>query len=227
MNAEESRERVLVDVWDGPTRLLHWIIASLVITLGVLMLTKDAMGAWEVSREIRRSMNTIHAYTGYTLVVFFALRILWSFVGNRYARWSDFVPVSKEQRRGIAEKLKWYLSGFKTKVRQAVGHDPFASVFYSALFLVLLMMTVTGILLTGVELNMFPGTVFTGGLSEEAAEGLQHFLGEIHEFGFFFLIFFLVVHLIGLVVHELKEKTGLISSMVHGKKYLRKSDLAG
>lgn len=34
----------------------------------------------------------------------------------------------------------------------------------------------------------------------------------------------LSIHLFGLAVSEVKEKTGLLSSMIHGKKYLPKND---
>jgi Ni,Fe-hydrogenase I cytochrome b subunit len=37
-------------------------------------------------------------------------------------------------------------------------------------------------------------------------------------------LFFLGAHLFGLVAHEVREKTGLLSSMVHGRKYLRRED---
>lgn len=56
-----------------------------------------------------------------------------------------------------------------------------------------------------------------GGHEEESV--LVEFLEEVHEFGLVFMIFFLFSHVAGLVVHELRAKTGLLSSMVHGKKY--------
>ena len=225
MNADEGRERVMVDSWDGPTRILHWGIALLVITLAVLMFAKEAMGEMGVPREFRSPLNTIHGYMGYFFVVFFSLRIIWGFAGNKYARWSDIIPVTGEQRRRIAENVRWYLGGFKTKLSQVVGHSPLASLFYMVLFVVLAMMAVTGILLTGVELDMFPGTLFTGGLSEESAEGLEHFCKEVHEFGTWFLVFFFFVHFAGLVTREIKAKAGLLSSMVHGKKYMTKGEV--
>lgn len=224
MNSDESKERVMVDAWDGMTRILHWIIALLVIALAVSMFAKDILGAMDAPREIRRPFNSVHAYLGFAFLVFFAFRIVWGFIGNQYARWSDIIPVTREQRRRIGENIKWYLSGFKTKMSDVVGHSPLATIFYMALFLVLAMMAVTGIVLTGVELDMFPGTLLTGGLSEEAAEALEGPMKELHEFGNWFLVFFFFVHVIGMVTRDIKMKTGLLSSMVHGKKYMSKGD---
>lgn len=225
MNADEGRERVIVDSWDGLTRILHWSIALLTIALALSMFAKDGLGALDAPREVRRPFNTIHGYIGYIFVAFFSLRIIWGFAGNKYARWSDIIPVTGEQRRRIGENIRWYFSGFKSKLSQVVGHSPLASIFYMALFVVLAMMAITGILLTGVELDMFPGTLFTSGLSEEAAEGVEGFCKEVHEFGNWFLVFFFFVHLGGIVSREIKTKAGLLSSMVHGKKYMMKGDL--
>ena len=80
-------------------------------------------------------------------------------------------------------------------------------------------------LLSGAEFNTFPGSLFTGGISEEALEGLEEALEGPHKAGFLFILLFIAAHLIGLVAHELKEKTGLLTSMVNGKKCLRKEDV--
>ena len=79
-------------------------------------------------------------------------------------------------------------------------------------------------LLSGADFNTFPGTLFTAGMSEAALEGLEDTLGGLHEAGFLFILFFIAAHLIGLVAHELKEKTGLLTSMVNGKKCLPRED---
>lgn len=222
--SDTDRERVIVDAWDWQTRVLHWVIAILVISLGLIMLGKEGLEIIGVPRNLRAPLNTVHAYVGYAFVCFFILRLIWAFVGNRYARWADIIPAGAEQRQAITHNIRWYLSGFKGKAARVVGHDPLASLFYIALFVVLVSQAVSGLLLSGVELHMFPGSLFTGGLGEHAAEELEDVLEELHEFGFWFIIFFLSAHLFGLVVHEIKEKTGLLSSMVHGKKYMSRDE---
>lgn len=219
---DTDRERVIVDVWDWPTRVLHWVNMLLIVSLMLLMFGKEGMEIIGVEKALRRPVNYLHSYIGHVLLVTFSLRILWGFIGNKYARWSDILPLKKEQRQAIGHNIKWYLTGFRGRAAKATGHDPLASLFYIALFIVLASQAVTGMLLSGVELKTFPGTLFTGGLGEEAAEALEHGLEEIHEFGMLFMIFFIIAHVGGLVVHEIREKTGLLSSMIHGKKYMRK-----
>lgn len=222
MTGREEKERIMLDAWDWQTRALHWINAALVITLALLMLGKEGMELLGVERALRRPLNFAHAYAGYAFIVTFSLRVVWAFVGNRYARWADFIPSSREQREGVVKDIKWYLSGFKLSPARAVGHDPLASLFYIVLFAVLASQATTGLILSGAELKVGPLSGLFSGMSEEAIKGIAEALEAVHEIGFLYILFFIFAHIIGLVVHEISEKTGLFSSMIHGKKYFPK-----
>ena len=47
----DDTERVLVDVWDWPTRILHWLNAGIVIALIVLILGAEWMEELGVARN--------------------------------------------------------------------------------------------------------------------------------------------------------------------------------
>ncbi len=217
---ERTNDRVLVDVWDWQTRVLHWTNMALVLALMVLILGAHAMSYLGVNDDTTDVVAKIHAYVGYVFICTFALRIIWAFVGNRYARWSDIIPFTGEKRKAIGQNIKWYLSLFRGSGAESTGHDPLASVFYIALFIVFLSQSVTGFLLSGTEFEIFPATLVVGGMSHHASHVLAHNLREVHEFGFWFIVFFLCAHLAGLIVHEVKDKNGLFSSMIHGRKYI-------
>lgn len=220
----EDRERVLVDVWDWPTRVLHWVNALLVISMIVLILGVEWMEELGIDKKLRRPVKEWHSWLGHVFMITLSLRIIWGFAGNKYARFSDILPMKSWQWQAIGHNIKWYLSGFRGRAAHAIGHDPLAAVFYSVLFVVLISQALTGMLLSGADFNTFPGTLFTAGMSEAALEGLEDTLEELHEAGFLFILFFIAAHLIGLVAHELKEKTGLLTSMVNGKKCLPSED---
>jgi Ni/Fe-hydrogenase b-type cytochrome subunit len=222
MDLHGSDERAMVDVWDWQIRVLHWVNAILIISLALLMFGKEGMELLGAKKSMRAPINTIHAYIGYVFVCTFTLRIIWAFLGNRYARWADIIPFGAEKRKAIAQNIRWYLGGFRGTPARVVGHDPLASLFYIALFIVLACQALSGLTLAGLELHMFPGSAVFGGLAEQAAEAVEEVAEEIHEFGLWFIMFFIAAHLTGLVVHEVKEKTGLFSSMIHGRKYLSK-----
>lgn len=220
----EDRERVLVDVWDWPTRVLHWVNALLVISMIVLILGVEWMEELGIDKKLRRPVKEWHSWLGHVFMITLSLRIIWGFAGNKYARFSDILPMKSWQWQAIGHNIKWYLSGFRGRAAHAIGHDPLAAVFYSVLFVVLISQALTGMLLSGADFNTFPGTLFTAGMSEAALEGLEDTLEGLHEAGFLFILFFIAAHLIGLVAHELKEKTGLLTSMVNGKKCLPRED---
>lgn len=209
----------MTDVWDWETRVLHWLNAILIITLMLLIIGKEGMEIIGVEKALRAPVKRLHAYVGSAFAVTFSLRVIWGFLGNAYSRWPDIIPYKKERWRAIGTNIRWYLSGFEGSPARVTGHDPLASLFYIALFLVLVSQTLTGLTLAGIEFKMFPGRLFVGGMSKNAADALEGTIGEVHELGILFIAFFIIAHLTGLVIHELKEKNGLFSSMIHGKKY--------
>lgn len=222
MNLAGKDERVMVDAWDVPTRMLHWMNALLIVSLILLVFGYEGMEIIGVKGSLREPVKRLHAYTGYLFAITFFLRVIWGFMGNEYARWRDMVPYDKERRRAVVRSLRWYAGGFKGVVPSAAGHDPLASLFYLALFLVLVSQVATGFVLGGIEFGLLPGTLFVGGFGKEALEVIGEAAEGLHEFGFLFIIFFIAAHLVGLVAHEVKAKTGLFSSMIHGKKYFQK-----
>ena len=145
-----GEERVMAKVWDWETRVLHWLNATLVITLALLMLTNEGMEIIGVEKGLRAPVKRLHAYVGHVFIVTFMLRVLWGFLGNRYARFSDIIPLRREQRQAMAANMRWYLSGFRGSPARVLWHDPLASLLYIVLFIVLLTQAVSGMALAGV-----------------------------------------------------------------------------
>lgn len=228
MKGIENERRVMVASWDGPTRVLHWMIAILVIVLGSLMIGLEGLEAAGLDNDqVKEAVEKFHAYLGYLLAFTFILRVLWAFAGNGYARWGDILPIGGQRWRGIGRGIRWYLGGCKGEPEFTAGHDPLASLFYTAVFAVLITQALSGIVMASVEFGFIPQVA--SGLGLESAHGEESALAEafeeVHEFGMAFMIFFLFAHIAGLIVHELRAKTGLLSSMVHGRKYFPEDKL--
>ncbi|MBI5875427.1 MAG: cytochrome b/b6 domain-containing protein [Deltaproteobacteria bacterium] len=219
---ENQEDYKAVKIWDWQTRILHWLNALLIITLAILALSFEITEELNMPKQGREVLKETHGIIGYFFIATFVLRIIWGFIGNEYAKWRDIIPFTKEKWQAIGANIKWYLSGFRTKPPVALGHNPLASLFYMPLFIVLISQAITGLMLAGLAFNFFPGSLFFGGWGEAAKESLEDILKAVHELGFFFIIFFFIAHIGGLIVHEIGEKTGLFSSMIHGRKYLPK-----
>lgn len=219
---KQTKQYTEVKVWDVPTRILHWALAFLTLGLIGTMVAKEALED-SASKNFLHNLEELHAVFGHFLAIVFILRIVWGFFGNEYIRWKDFNPFTKEKLKIAKANLMWYASFFQgEKPPVTLGHNPLASIFYVALFLVLVSQILTGLLLSGIELNMGPATLITDNFSPYEKENMEEFLEEIHEFGFAFINFFIVAHLIGIVAHTLFDKVKIATSMITGKKQIEK-----
>ncbi len=68
--------RLPMRVWDGPVRLVHWLLALLVAAAYV---TSQA-NAWR-----------LHLWVGYIVLTLLLFRLLWGFVGSETARFRAFL----------------------------------------------------------------------------------------------------------------------------------------
>jgi Ni,Fe-hydrogenase I cytochrome b subunit len=53
-------------------------------------------------------MRFVHVVSGFVLIAAFAFRIYWFFKGNFWSRWSAYIPIHREQWRGIGSMLEFY-----------------------------------------------------------------------------------------------------------------------
>ncbi len=218
----QEEERVLVKVWDWQTRVLHWCNVALIFALMGLAMSHDILKEMKVAKHFRHQLMTYHVYIGYALIITVALRVLWGFLGNDYAGWRDLWPFTAEKMEYIREKLKWHARGFRgvTRKFRYLGHDPLGALFYLALFLVVISQILTGLTLAGLDKHMAPWQGFFSGFGHATRELIEDVAEEVHEFGFDFLVFFVISHVGAVIIHELHEKTGLLSSMINGIKFL-------
>lgn len=220
---------IVARVWDWQLRILHWLNAILIIAL---LLLGSAM-EWAEESPFEGGVKGLHITLGYLFIVTLSLRILWGFAGNEFARWQDLIPATRDRWKKIWENLKWYLTGLRGKPPLSIGHNPLASLFYILLFLILISQVTTGLILSKGKGLISAKWGYTSSMAyadEDEEWGEKEWYGEgeegnewaeeVHEFGYYFILFFLLAHLTGLVAHEIREGSGLFSSMIHGKKYI-------
>ena len=102
-----------VRVWDLPTRIFHWSLASAFL---VAFVTSES-----------EKLRDIHVIAGYSLAGLIGFRILWGFVGGAHSRFADFLPTPGK----VVGYLKSVLRG---RPQHYVGHNPAGAV---AIFLLL------------------------------------------------------------------------------------------
>jgi len=225
-------------VWDKTVRVFHWLNVLCVLTLmaiGTVILNAKGLG---IGSDGKIALKTIHVYVGYVFVINLAWRIIWGFVGSRFARWKMALPFGSEYKA----QLKAYLDGIKTnKPVGFVGHNPIARLMVGLLFLLLSLQAMTGLVLAGTDVFMAPlGSTFKEmiatdtstielvkpyskvGVDESSFKEMRAIrkpFAVTHYYIFYILIAAIILHLIGVLVAEIRERNGLVSAMITGKKF--------
>lgn len=217
-------ERVQVKyVWEIPVRVTHWVIflAIIVLSLTGIYIGSPKTLALTPSQYVMGWVRFVHFVAGYVFAISVISRIYWAFVGNRYARWREFLPfLYPEGRRNMWETFKFY-TFVTTKVPRPAGHNALAGVTYTVVFLLYLVMILTGFAL----------------YAEHAPRGVMHKLLTplsilfsnqgmrlTHHMGMWLLIGFAIHHIYSAFLMDIKERCGVISSMFSGYKAVRKEE---
>ncbi len=168
-----SNSKILV--WDIPTRLFHWLLA---ISFAVAYVTAEEEG-----------LQSIHITAGYTLAGLLVFRLLWGFIGSRYARFSEFLYSPAQ--------IVSYIKNLHTAPRHYLGHNPLGSV---AVFLLL---------------GLGALTAATGYfLYESGAEWLE----ETHELAANGMLALVCLHIAGVFFSSRIHGENLARAMVTGMK---------
>ncbi len=213
-----------VYVWEAPVRIFHW---AHVASIAVLAFTGYYIGDpfITVPGETAQTylmgwMRAIHFVAAFVFGLGFLVRVYWMFVGNRYARWQDWIPVSRERWVFFWKQLKYYI--FLEKERpHYMGHNPVAGLSYAAFGVMVL---VQG--LTGFALYAEP---YSGGFWRAVFGWLLTLFGNqnlrlIHHALMWLFAAFFVVHLYMAILADVEERNAAITGIVSGVKFDHASD---
>ncbi|OGT01598.1 MAG: hypothetical protein A2143_06395 [Gallionellales bacterium RBG_16_57_15] len=164
-------------VWDVPTRMFHWL---LVLSFTVAFLTAES----ERNRDI-------HVVFGYILLGLLAFRLLWGFIGTRYARFGSFLF-------GPGEVVAYVKSLVKRKPAHYVGHNPAGSV---AIWLLLALGFASGV--SGVMVYQ-----------EMGGDALE----ELHDAVSYVMLAVVAMHIVGVLAGSVMHRENLVRSMITGYK---------
>lgn len=210
-------------VWELPVRFYHWLnalcVAALIAT-GYLIGTPLALSysAEAYQQYTFGWIRFLHFVAAFIFFFNFLVRIYWGFAGNRYARWTNFLPFRKTQVQEMGEVLKVDVLQTQLRGRISVGHNALAGFIYFLSFLAFLFQSVTGFALySGMSSSLLPRLFrwivpLMGG---DFAVRQWH-----HAFMWFFVVF-AIVHVYLVFYHDYIEGRGTTSSMVGGWKFER------
>ena len=216
----EDKQQV-IRVWDPLVRLFHW---SLVLAFAVAYLSGD-------------EESDIHIYAGYIILGLLVFRLLWGFVGTRFARFSDFIY----SPQAIIKYSKDLFSG---KPKHYLGHNPAGGAMIIALLLSLIVVTYSGLKVYAIEEGAGPlaqdsqisfitpayaddddadeyrkdGEDNEAYGEHEGDEDGEDFWEEIHEASANFVLFLVILHIAGVFVAGKLHDENLVKAMITGNK---------
>ena len=179
MNSTDGVQRI--KVWDAFVRLFHWGLVACV--LGNYFIVDDG--------------ETLHQWLGYTASALIVARVVWGFVGTRYARFAEFFPTPRRLRAHLQDMR----SG---QAHHDIGHNPAGALMMLALMALVAMLGISGYLQTT--------DAFWG----------EDWLQELHEILASTLIALAGLHALAAIVMSRLSGTNLIAAMITGVKVLRK-----
>ena len=174
-----ARERrpASVKVWDPFVRVFHW---ALVVAFAMAWYSG---GIWD----------NPHLVAGYIVLALVVARIVWGFIGSRYARFSDFIYGPRVMLRYLADMLRM-------RAPRYLGHNPVGGAMVITLLATLLVICITGVMMT-----------------TDAYWGVQ-WVDHLHATASTFALILVGLHIGGVIFAAIEHSENLVRAMVTGMK---------
>ncbi len=185
------KQQNTIKVWDPFVRIFHW---GLVLAFTVAYLTEE-------------DVLSVHILAGYVILGLLSLRLVWGFIGPRYARFSDFTYSLSSIRNFLKDTLNF-------RAKRYLGHNPAGGAMILLLIASLLLTSFTGLLLYAVAEQAGP----LAGMITITSEFMREALEETHEFFANFTLFLVFIHVTGVIIESFIHRENLARAMVTGNK---------
>lgn len=214
-------------VWEAPVRLFHWFnVLSMIILIGTGIIIGNPPAIMSIAEANDQYWFGIVRFTHFVAAYIFMagilMRIIWAFVGNKYASWRVFFPYTRKGIHNLLHVLKMDIFLGKPKkfdcTELAVGHNALAGMSYFFFFLLMMAQILTGF---GLYASMSPGwfaQLFTWVVPLLGGDFSARI---IHHVIMWIMIAFSVVHVYLVMYHDWLEGRSEVSSMFGGYKFVR------
>jgi cytochrome b len=182
-----------VFVWPISTRIIHWLMAFSFTAAFVTSFHDQYLHS--------------HVAFGFIFLTIIIYRIIWGIIGPRYATFNTFKLKPSELKYYFIEKVKnrWR--------KIPAGHNPASSWYTVWALFVGTIIVVSGLLLYGVEEAKGP--------FRHLNDNYAHYmflLDNIHKYASYLFLFWVVLHISGVMIEQFWHKTGMVWAMITGYK---------
>jgi Ni/Fe-hydrogenase 1 B-type cytochrome subunit len=219
-------EKQTIYVWDLPVRITHWVNVTSIVVLSLTgyYISNPVIQTHGVATNefLMGTIRFIHFTVAFVFTMSVLFRIYWAFRGNLWARWGQFLPVSRKRLRELRRMLLYY-TFLRREPPEEIGHNPLAGVTYTGLYALFILQIATGFALYSIP--------FHDGVWKALFGWIVVAFGEqpvrlVHDIVMFLIIAFTIHHVYSAVLIDFEERSGLVSSIVTGWKSLTPHHIA-
>jgi cytochrome b len=161
------------------------------------LLAAAFLAAWAIAVTVddESRLFALHAGLGVFISALVVFRLVWGVIGTRYARFRGFAYP-------LADLLAYLKGIVRVPAREFVGHNPASAYATFAMLILLVGLVATGLLLgSGIE-----------------------FVEELHEVLAHTMLAVVAVHVLGVVLHTVRQRDPIALGMFDGRKRGAPSD---
>ena len=181
----------LIQVWDIPTRIFHWLLVGLVIVSFI-------------TGKIGGTAMPYHEVSGFAVLSLVVFRLVWGIIGGQQSRFSAFV-------KGPATVLRYASTLPRKDSTPYIGHNPLGGWSIIAMLISLLIQTGTGLFANDDILTEGPLYDLVSKQTSDWLTGLHHLNQNV-------LLGLVVLHICAILFYLLAKRENLLIPMITGKK---------
>ncbi len=217
---EEPHRRMRLYVWQVPVRLTHWLTAAMIVTLSVTGLYIADPFIIPAGGDLFSFIRFVHILSALLFLLSGLVRTYWLLAGNRFSRWTAFIPTTKVQATELFRQAGFY-AFIRREIPKVLGHNQLAATAYVVLFALLLVEVITGFALDGL-MGAEPGATLFGWLRELVG---SQTLRLIHHLAMWGILAIALFHVYSCILVDHLEHNGLTSSIVSGYKFPTREEI--
>lgn len=213
-------ERVRIHVWEVPVRVTHWVTVGSIAVLSVTGAYLADPIFLAPGGAFMTGVRFVHMVAAFVFLASGIVRTYWLFAGNRFARWTAFLPVTAAQRREARRQTGWYLF-LNRHAPRVLGHNALAAGTYFVVFFLFLVQTMTGFALAGAHGTEPWATLFGWLPNLIGIQGVR----LVHHLIMWATIAFMIHHVYSALLVDHVERNGLMASIFSGYKFVTRREI--
>lgn len=188
-----NRKPDKVYVWGLSSRIVHWLFALSFTTAFITSFYEEALHS--------------HVALGFIFLIMIIYRIIWGFIGPRYATFNTFKLRPSQLKHYFVEKIqnRWR--------KIPAGHNPASSWFTIWALSMGTIIVISGLLLYGVQ--------EAKGILSYLNDDYTPYIGlldNVHKYSSYIFVAWVIVHIAGVMVEQFWHKTNMVFAMITGYK---------